>query len=93
VAGPERSVCVAVLKPHVQIPVAYAKALPRLAERARLHRGGILPFKQARLILSWLYRFSKEESTRFLKEMHEAGLIRIIPHRGIKICEKEVNKG
>ena len=68
--------------------VAHHKALPHLAERAKRYQGKILPFPQARLVLSWLFRLSKEESWLFLKEMQSLGLIQMVPHRGIRILQE-----
>ena len=70
--------------------ILHEKALPHLAKRAKGFRGYILPFRQANLVLSWLFRLNKRETWIFLKEMASIGLIEIIPNRGIKVLVEEV---
>ncbi len=64
--------------------IVYQKAV-RLLEKHASRRRGVIPFPEARHVLSWLYHLDKKEAMQFLKELRELKLIEWIPYHGIKI--------
>ena len=66
--------------------VVHFKAIQSL-QKLRRTRGGIIRFPEVFHTLSWLLHLNKQESWRFLAELEQLGLIRVVWGHGIRIIE------
>ncbi len=65
--------------------VAYEKAVLLLDTHCEKTRNGITTFKETRSVLAWLYHLNRSEIRRFLHELHELGLIELVPCWGLRL--------
>jgi hypothetical protein len=65
--------------------VPYLKAIKLIDKHAKKRQSGIVPFSEARKVLSWLFHFDREESRKFIIELRKLGLVSYHPYHGIKI--------
>jgi len=72
--------------PPAGASVAHVKAIQSLSKLKRTS-GGIIRFPEVFHALSWLLHLNKQESWKFLAELEQLGLIRVVWGHGIRILE------
>ncbi len=72
--------------------VVHKKAVKILNRCKDKTPSGIIRFPEVYHTLSWMLHLNKREARRFIKELENYGLVKVIPFNGIRILREEVGE-